>query len=289
MSYEPISLTHKTLLKDRLRSVSVPISEYSFPNLFLFRNTHHYEVFECDKELFVRGKTYDNKTYIMPTKDMRTCCLDTLHKLQGECDFFFPVHESWLEFFKDHDIEYDFRDGDTDYIYTTEKMSTYKGRKLHKKRNLLKQFNESYKAEAFEMSKDRLGDCKYILEKWLELSGLTKEDTDYFACCEALRLYDELCVCGGIYYIDGEPCGFVIGEELTDDTYVLHFAKALTTYKGIYQYLYNDFANILPKRYEFINFEQDLGKTALRMAKTSYIPDQLEKKYRMSFKKTDTL
>jgi hypothetical protein len=65
---------------------------------------------------------------------------------------------------------------------------------------------------------------------------------------------------------------------------VLHFAKALTTYKGIYQFLYNDFANILPKRYEFINFEQDLGKTALRMAKTSYYPDILGKKYRMTFK-----
>lgn len=281
MSYEPISLEHKCMLKDRLKSVSVPISEYSFPNLYLFRNTHNYEVFECDGESFVRGKTYDGKVYIMPTKDMRTCCMDTLLKLQKECDFFFPVHESWLDFFKEHDIEYDFRDGDTDYIYTTEKISTYKGRKLHKKRNLLKQFNERYTAVAYEMSKERLEDTKFILEKWMELSGLEKEDTDYHACCEAIRLYDELCICGGIYYIKDEPAGFVIGEELTDDTYVLHFAKALTTYKGIYQYIYNDFANILPKRYEYINFEQDLGKMALRIAKTSYIPDRLEKKYRM--------
>lgn len=284
MSYEPISLEHKCLLKDRLKSVSVPISEYSFPNLYLFRNVHNYEVFQCDGEYFVRGKTYDGKVYIMPTRDMRSCCLDTLLKLQKECDFFFPVHESWLEFFEPQGIEYDFRDGDTDYIYTTEKMSTYAGRKLHKKRNLLKQFNESYKAEAFEMSTERLKDAKYILEKWLELSGLEKEETDYHACCEAIRIYEDLCICGGIYYIEGEPACFVIGEELTDNTYVLHFAKALTTYKGIYQFLYNDFANILPKRYEFINFEQDLGKMALRMAKTSYIPDRLEKKYRMRFR-----
>jgi len=283
MSYEQISLKHQSILKDRLKSISVPISEYSFPNLYLFRKTHNYEVFECDNEFFVRGKTYDGKTYIMPTKDMRTCCLDTLLKLQQECDFFFPIHESWLDFFKEHNIEYDFRDGDTDYIYTTEKMQTYKGRKLHKKRNLLKQFNENYTAKAVEMSSENLKDAKLILEQWQELSGLKKEETDYFACCEAMDNYDNLCVCGGIYYIEDVPCGFILGEELTNDTYVLHFAKGLTDYKGIYQYLYNDFANILPKRYEFINFEQDLGKMALRMAKTSYIPDRLEKKYRMKF------
>lgn len=283
MSYEPISMEHKCLLKDRLKSVSVPISEYSFPNLYLFRNVHGYEVFQFEGEYYVRGKTYDGKVYIMPTRDMKSCCTETLQKLQNECDFFFPIHESWLEFFKDKGIEYDFRDGDTDYIYTTEKMSTYPGRKLHKKRNLLKQFNESYTAKAYEMSMDRLKDAKYILEKWLELSGLEKEETDYQACCEALKLYDQLCICGGVYYIDEEPVGFVLGEELTENTYVLHFAKALTNYKGIYQYIYNDFANILPKRYEFINFEQDLGKMALRIAKTSYIPDRLEKKYRMRF------
>jgi len=283
MSYETISLKHKSALRERLQTVTVPISEYSFPNLYLFRKTHSYEVFEMDGEFYVRGKTYDNKIYVMPTKDMRTCCMDTLLKLQKECDFFFPVHESWLEFFKDSNIEYDFRDGDTDYIYTTEKMSTFKGRKLHKKRNLLKQFNEQYTAKAYEMSSDRLADAKGILEQWQELSGLSKEETDYFGCCEAIEHYEDLCICGGIYYIDDVPCAFVIGEELTDDTYVLHFAKALTTYKGIYQYIYNDFANILPKRYEFINFEQDLGKMALRIAKTSYVPDMLVKKYRLRF------
>ncbi len=161
----------------------------------------------------------------MPTKDMRTCCVDSLRKLQQECDFFFPVHESWITYFKQYCIEYSFSDGDTDYIYTSEKMQTYAGRKLHKKRNLLKQFKENYEATAVEMNNDNLKDAKYILEQWQELSGMTKEETDYHACCEALSLYNDLCVCGGIYYIDEKPVGFILGEELTDNTYVLHFAK----------------------------------------------------------------
>ena len=45
--------------------------------------------------------------------------------------------------------------------------------------------------------------------------------------------------------------------------------------------MYNHFAKILPKKYAFLNFEQDLGKLALRIAKSSYDPDRILKKYRI--------
>jgi uncharacterized protein len=45
--------------------------------------------------------------------------------------------------------------------------------------------------------------------------------------------------------------------------------------------MYNHFAKILPKQYAFLNFEQDLGKLALRIAKSSYDPDRILKKYRV--------
>lgn len=162
-------------------------------------------------------------------------------------------------------------------------MSTYAGRKLHKKRNLLKQFTQTYTARAYMIDDERMKDAVYVLDKWQENSETPKEETDYFACSEALRLYHELDICGGIYYANGEPAAFILGEELTDDTYVMHFAKGLINFKGIYQYVYNDFASILPKKYEYINFEQDLGSMALRIAKTSYIPDVSVKKYRVRF------
>ena len=60
-------------------------------------------------------------------------------------------------------------------------------------------------------------------------------------------------------------------------------AKGKKKFKGMYQYMFNHFAGMLPKKYAFLNFEQDMGKLALRIAKSSYHPDQVIKKYRVQF------
>ncbi len=111
------------------------------------------------------------------------------------------------------------------------------------------------------------------------------EETDYRPCLEALDRYEELVLCGGIYYATDEPAGFVLGEELNPETFVLlHFAKAQTMFKGIYQYLFNNFAKILPPPYKYLNLEQYLDKENLRIFKSSYVPDLLLKKTRVKLK-----
>ena len=81
-----------------------------------------------------------------------------------------------------------------------------------------------------------------------------------------------------------EPAGFVLGEELNETTFVLHFAKARTKFKGIYQYMFNNFAKILPPKYKYLNLEQDLDKENLRVFKSSYVPDVMLKKARVRLK-----
>ena len=97
-------------------------------------------------------------------------------------------------------------------------------------------------------------------------------------------MYDELVLCGGIYYVQKEPGGFIIGEELAEDMFAIHFAKARKQFRGIYQYMYNSFAKILPPKYKYFNLEQDLGKDPLRIAKASYVPDKMLKKFRVRWK-----
>ncbi|MCB4205483.1 DUF2156 domain-containing protein [Deferribacteraceae bacterium V6Fe1] len=282
MKSEKLELNHRELLFDRLKQVDTKISEYSFANLFLFRNNHKYNVV-FDDEIFIEGVTYDDKKYIMPTAEVSKIDKNYLKSIAKNYDFIFPIDEKWLNYF-DEDFEFTFRDGDTDYIYTVEKISTLKGRKLHKKRNLLKQFITSYEYESRPLLKEYLQDANDILDVWLADIEELPEKTDYFQCKEALNLMDELSVCGIIYYADDEPAGFVLGEEIDEETFVLHFAKGKRKFKGVYQFIYNDFAKRLPKKYKLLNFEQDLGKMALRVAKSSYVPDFMYKKYRVSLK-----
>jgi hypothetical protein len=284
MIAEKLVFQHKDILVPRLKAVRSPLSEYTFPNLYLFRENHDYEVM-IDKEIFIRGRSYDGRAYLMPTSDVRRIEIAYLKDLMHNVEFLFPIPEEWLTAFDPAEFDVTFAKGDADYVYTVEKMSTYRGRNLHKKRNLLKQFLELYTHNARPLTNDRLDEARFILNDWLAMSEMKKDETDYGPCLEALDRYEELVLCGGIYYADNEPAGFVLGEELGPETFVLHFAKARTKFKGIYQYLFNNFAKILPPSYKYLNLEQDLDKENLRVFKSSYVPDVLLKKARVKLRK----
>jgi hypothetical protein len=283
MRKEVLSLGHKEILYKRLRRIEIPISEYSFANLFLFRHNHEYNVV-FDKEIFIEGKTYDGFSYLMPATDIGSIDIEYLKDLLRDVDFLFPIAGEWLEDFKDNEFNCSNDEGDTDYIYTVEKMSTFKGGKLSKKRNLLKQFLANYQPRAFPLTKEKSDDARGILDAWLTDTGLTVEETDYNPTLEMLGIFDDLSLCGGIYYVEEEPAGFIIGEELNNETFAIHFAKGKKRFKGLYQYMYNNFAKILPEKYKYFNFEQDLGKLALKIAKSSYNPDLMLKKFRVGLR-----
>jgi hypothetical protein len=283
MLIEKLGLQHKELLAPLLKEAKAGLSEYTFANLYLFRGNHEYEVI-TDQDVFIRGKTYDGRTYLMPAFDVRRVDIALLRDLMKTVDFLFPIPEEWLSPFEPGAYDITYRDGDADYVFTVEKMSTYRGRNLHKKRNLLAQFLKLYRHDALPLTADRLAQARFILSEWQATSQMNTADTDYAACLEALDRYDELVLCGGIYYADDEPAGFVLGEEVSDETFVLHFAKARTKFKGIYQYMFNNFAKILPPKYKYLNLEQDLDKENLRVFKSSYVPDLLLRKARVRLK-----
>jgi hypothetical protein len=284
MRIERLGLHHKDVLAPLLRAITVPISEYCFANLYLFRESHGYEVLS-DGDIFIKGRTYDGFAYLMPTVSAAQLDAARLQELVRNVDFLFPVPEEWLGAFDPGTYDISFHEGDADYLYTVEKMCTLAGRKLHKKRNLLKQFVESYRHEALPLTTRRLDDARQVLDVWQQESGLDRGGTDYGPCREALDRYEELVLCGGITYAEGEPAGFVLGEEVNDETYVLHFAKALKKFKGVYQFMFNNFAKILPPKYKLLNLEQDLEKENLRVFKTSYVPDALVKKARVRLRR----
>ena len=286
MEFETLEYAHRARLAPILRAKNSYLSEYSFTNAYLFRNPHKYQVAVSDGCTFLHGVTYDNKTYMMPVCPLEIIPTSKLIEMGSHVDFFFPIQEEWLSFFPEDKFSYTFLDGDSDYIYLTERLATMAGRKLAKKRNLLKQYNEGYKIEDYELTLDRFEDAKYILDTWeKDIQSMENHGTDYAETLEALEKMNEFNLRGMISYADNKPSGFVLGEELNDESFALHFAKGIREYKGIYQHLYNAFAQKLISDYKYLNFEQDLGKDTLRQAKSTYYPDEMRKKYRVALKK----
>jgi len=281
MPPEKLGLEHQELLQARLKNAGAALSEYSFANLYLFREAHDYHVLTIPEGIFISGRAYDGRGFLMPTERILQDQTAAMLGLLKNGEFLFPVPEEWLPAFDGKNVLIESSEDDSDYVYTVEKLSTYQGQRLHGQKNLLNQFLSRYAPEARPLTQDRMNDAREILETWRTDMGEEKTATDYFPCREAFEFYDALILCGGIYYVEGEPAGFIIGEEIHPDMFALHFAKGKRKFKGLYQYMYNHFAKILPRQYAFLNFEQDLGLLALRIAKSSYHPDRILKKYRI--------
>jgi len=281
---ETIDFHHQELLMERFKLLNLPISDYTFANVYLFRDVSHYRFLKTDCGLFISGKNKKGQPYVMPLNDLRSCEMDIFNELLDKYGFFFPIPEEWLSFFPQDKYEATTDDGETDYIYLTENMAMMKGRKYSRHRNHLNQFLSMYEAQAQAISKNTLPDAAKILNLWQEDSQLTREKTDFAQCSEALDKFIELALWGTIYYIENQPAGFVIGEPLNTDTFVLHFAKASIKYHGIYEFMFSDTAKKLMDEYKYLNLEEDMGNKNLRKAKMSYFPETLLKKYHVSRK-----
>jgi uncharacterized protein len=276
-----LELSHREVIQKILTDMKVSFSEYSFTNLYLFRDIHKYFINDFDGYTFIEGITRDGREYSMPLFAADDAAMVLLEKMLDEGRMIFPINETLAMHFKEKGYDVEYKEEDSDYIFTTDKLATYPGRYLHKKRNLMKQFMEQYSWYTNSINAENIHEALTILEQWQKDTGLSSEETDYLSCKEALVHFDDLGLSGTLYYAEGSLAGFLLGDKISNDTYALHFAKGLTKYKGIYQFMYNVFAKELEKECSFINFEQDLGIPSLKQAKESYQPDQMAHKYRI--------
>jgi hypothetical protein len=291
MKIEALSLKHGPMLQEKLGPLGDGLSEYCFSNLYLFRKVHKYKVI-LDREIFISGTTYDGSSHLMPVFNPADVDKNYIADVLKGFDCLYPVSDKALKNIDSKIFSTSFNDDDTDYVYSAEKLKTYRGRKLGRKRNLMKQFLENFTVETFPACTQRKKDIKDILDQWLKDVGHTAAQTDYYSCLEAFTNMDILGLFGFVYYVQNgyaqkEPAGFVLAKEVSPGICVIHFAKGKRKYKGIYQFMFNQFANTYSGRFNYYNFEQDLGNPNFRKTKLSYSPDQMLRKYRVRLRDPD--
>ncbi len=170
-----------------------------------------------------------------------------------------------------------------DYIYLTEKLRTFSGKKLQKKRNHLNAFYAMYQdCYTYEkISMENIDACKAFLSVW------KPEDNDDFLQLEkkgvlnVLDLLNELPYKGGIIKIKGQVKAFIIGSVLNDRMCQINIEKADDAYRGIYQAILQQFLlhEFLDK--EFVNREDDVAKENLRKSKMAYQPVKILMMYKL--------
>jgi len=186
--------------------------------------------------------------------------------------------ESWgVEFEEDRD--------NFDYLYARSDLAELAGKKYHKKRNLVSQFVNAYSHEERPLTRDLAPVALEILEQWRadKAASGAVEAGDYAAAREALERFDSLALRGRVFFVDGAPAGYCLGESVAKGRmFAIHFEKGLERYKGIYQFMNKEFAQSLPRFFTFLNREQDLGDEGLRQAKMTYRPAGFVRKFTAS-------
>jgi hypothetical protein len=278
----PLELSDKSLFDSIFAAMQPRLSEYTFANLYLFRNAHDYSLTMLGDSLMVFGKGYDRINYLlMPlTGDIAgalNIVLNDGRSLYGLDDRFVA------EFLNQNEVEVTpDRDG-FDYLYLREELAELPGNRFHKKKNRINYFagRHSFEVEIYD-DRHQAGALK-LLEEWSRVhegNGSSSITAEVEANREALMMRGALGLEGVVVLVNGVVKGVALGERLNQETSVCHFEKADPFLEGVTQLVDREFNRLLFTDCRYVNREQDLGEPGLRAAKLSYHPVELVKKYR---------
>jgi len=274
-----VSIDMRPALHPKFQSLADGISEFTFANIYLFRRAYSYRISMLENGLFVITGQDNEKPFFLlpfglPDENIIRELFNNHHVMKAASEQQVEILATMgYSVFEDRD--------NFDYLYSREDLVNLTGRKFHKKKNLLNIFIRNNEYQAKPLLEEYRDDALQILERW---NYQQDEPNDFLAAKEALEKMWPLQLCGGIFYIDRQPAAYCLGEELAlGESFVIHFEKAVLEegFKGVYQYINQAFASILPEKYKTVNREQDLGDPCLRHAKMSYRPVDFVKKYKV--------
>lgn len=176
---------------------------------------------------------------------------------------------------------------DYDYIYNVEDLANLKGKTYQSKRNFANRFRKNHPdAKVVPIGEENRAAVEQMLDAWFASRREKDPQGDYHmekaALNKALSNMEQLKMEGIALMEEGRVLAMTMGSRLSEDTFDVHFEKALDTEEGAYARINQAFAGYLMEKYppiRYLNREDDMGLEGLRKAKLSYHPVRLTEKY----------
>ena len=171
-----------------------------------------------------------------------------------------------------------------DYVYSVEELIALKGKKFHKKKNLLNQFKKGYDYQYEPMGPECVEEVLEMQDEWFkwyeENNPSEALKAENHAITRVLHNIDQIeGLTGATLRVEGKVIAYTVAEPLCEDSLVIHFEKGDIRFKGVYQAVNQMFLENDGAEYTNVNREQDLGDPGLRKAKLSYNPSFFLKKF----------
>lgn len=301
MSFKLLEPADFDAYKSYFRNQSYNLCIYTLPSLIVWTNSmarHFVRKREDMLLIYIDYPRWDVSPHlIMPISPEHEVEPEALSEICSSVDFrtITNVPESYVNHFGADAIaeffQIELQPEYEDYVYKTEDLRFLKGNKYAKKRNLINQFEKEYvsknRVHIEKMTRSNAKECFDFLDKWCEEKDCGENRDKVLACereavIKAITYIESIGMNGILLRIDGEVSAFGMSSILNPEMGVLHFEKAFSKIKGLYQYFDRECARQLFVESSLINKENDMDIPEIAFTKKSYFPAMRVKSFKFT-------
>lgn len=290
LDFHALDISKKALYDEIMLHSDERGCEYSFVNLFMWgrqRAAFH------EGNLTFFSQFNRRSVYLFPigSGDLKAtldAVIDDAKKRGIPCRLTGLTHDDCakLELLYPGKFRYHFDRNSFDYVYDIHALADLKGKKLQRKRNHINKFIQLRPDYTIEPITDHnICQVQQLADQWYRVRLQEDPHGDFHmeqaALTRALRNRKELGFEGLLLKDGDELLAMTMGSRLSQDTFDVHFEKALDRDDGAYPMINREFARYLREKYpelRWLNREEDMGLEGLRKAKLSYYPDHMIEK-----------
>ncbi|MDR2529508.1 MAG: phosphatidylglycerol lysyltransferase domain-containing protein [Synergistaceae bacterium] len=295
LSFSPLSLERREEYAALFSLCAERASDYTFINIWGWSEERRYEWAFGDDLCWLRVTNGPEPVYWAPVGDWdRLDWAETLERTVAPGTVFERVPQALADLWSQRlagRVLLEEQRSEWEYLYDYEKMVSLSGNKLHKKKNLLYQFEKLYDYAYAPIRSDCIGAIRGMQQEWCEWRGCEESPglvAENIAIARVLDQWEKLPnVMGGSLSVEGRTIAYTVAEDLGDGMVVIHFEKGLDSYKGVYQAINQMFLVNTPG-FHTVNREQDMGLPGVRQAKESYNPKGFLKKYKVHWRAAES-
>ena len=290
--FKPFEFLDRDFIQEILNNYQPQTSEWTFTNLFIWRNHYQFRWTTYQDNLIVlcanKGFYFLQPIGLTSRLELIRFLFKWLNNDKAEKEPRIEKADQRLvkEIEGAKDLWFEPTRDQFDYVYRTEDLIKLAGRKFHRKKNHVNNFRKTYPFEYKSLSENNIKECLELAETWCKLYRCEEDMnllSEWEAIREALANFSALKIQGGVILVNKKLEAFTFGEFLNKQTAVVHIEKANPEIKGAYAIINQQFCEKTWHNVSYINREQDLGEPGLRQAKLSYNPDHMVEKYRIKW------
>lgn len=289
LNFKPVELHEQRDYRKYLSQCPQTSSDYSFINIWAWAPVYGLEWAWTDSLIWIRQKS-PKPAYWAPVGNWQKVDWQKWFREFPELKNLIirtpeALADIWRTEFNDHFTLIADRD-QWDYIHYAKDLMELKGKRFHKKKNLINQFKKKYEYQYLEMSADMVDKALALQDdwcRWRECDSDNELSNENQAILNVFNNWDNIDnIKGGCIIANNIIGAYTIGEHITPETLIIHFEKGCPYFKGIYQAINQMFISKQSPETKWVNRQQDLGCAQLRKAKTSYHPNEFLKKFQVS-------